>query len=204
MCIIGLGSNMKNRLILAVLLAALACGVYSSSHVRAQGEGFVGLNNIHSMYIRSDFTDANAAGAQNILLAATNTGGNMAFYLPANQPATWRIDCVFAYSQATGAADSFGVTFSNAPTNTMLWGLMATNATAFASLTPVNITGTSNTTIVTGTPAVTTVLGAHIQGYVEMPSTTTPTQVLWTITQGTAANVVVIKRDSGCTWHSMQ
>lgn len=197
--------KLKHLIVLSALVLFLIAPftVLLSPRVHAQSEGFVGWNNVHSMYVRADFTDANASGAQSILLGATNSGANMAFYLPANVAAVWRIDCDFAYSQATVVADSFGVTFSNAPTNTMLWGEMATNVTAFASITPVNITVNTNTTIVTGTPAVTTVLGAHIWGYVEMPSTATPTSVQWTITQSTAANVIVIKRDSGCTWHSM-
>jgi len=162
----------------------------------AQSVGYTGWNNVHSAYTRADFTDGNGVTTlQNI--------PGLLFYLPANQAVTYRIDCDLEYSQATNVADSFGVTFGISPTNTELWGFMATNATAFASLTPVNITSTAATTVVTGTPAVTTVLGARITGYIENAGNATDNSVQIGVAQATAADVIVVKRDSGCTWHSM-
>jgi hypothetical protein len=178
------------------LASALAAVLVAATLLHAQGPGINGTNSIHSAYLHADFTDANASGAQAI--------PGLLFYLAAGGPATtWRLDCQLAYSQATVVADNFGITFGVAPTNSMFWGVMATNATAYGSGTPVAVTSTANATITTGTPAVTTVLGTLIEGYVEMPATSVDTSVQITVTQATAADVIVVKRDSGCTWHSM-
>lgn len=178
------------------LLALLAWGVIvvpGLIHLQAQQTGYLNWVNQHDAYVRADFTDANAAGAQNI------TG--LLFYLPANQAGVYRIDCDLNYSQATVVADNFGIQFGVAPTNAIFTGWMFTNATALAAGTPVTVTNNSNNNILTGTPAVTTVLGAHIGGYAEIPSGAADTSVQITVTQSTGANVIVVKRDSGCSWH---
>lgn len=161
----------------------------------AQSTNYNNWNDVHSAYVRADFTDANASGAQNI--------PDLKFSLPAGRGATYYIACDLAFSQATAAADTFGITFSTGPTNALMGGWLFTNATAIAAGPAIVITSSANAAVVTGTPAVTTILGAHLSGYAEIPSPATDVAVQITIAQGTAANVVVVKRDSGCTFHSM-
>lgn len=161
----------------------------------AQQVGYGLQNNIHMVYLNADFTDANAAGLQNI--------PRLSWYLPALQGVPFKIECTLHYSQATAANDTFGIQFSNSPTTAQMGGIVATNATAFASGTPATITNTSATAVAAFTPAVTTVLYGHLSGFVEQASNATDTLVNMSVSQSTAANVVVIKRGSACIYHSM-
>ncbi len=161
----------------------------------AQQGGFVSYSNIKMAHVTSDFTDANASGLQAIPA--------MQLALPANQASSWWLDCTLAFSQATAAADNFGVGFSVAPTASLLSGIAATNATAYASGTPANITNTTATAVITFTPAVATVLMARIWGFIENPTSGQDNIVTIYVAQGTAANVVVTKKDSACMAHSM-
>lgn len=167
----------------------------TASWLLAQQPGFVNWSNQHIAYQHADFTDANAAGLQNI--------PGLAFYLPAGIATTYAIDCDIYYSQATVVADGFGIQFSVAPTNAQGGGMAFTNVTAVASITPPTITTNAATTIVTMTPAVTTVLLAHIWFTAEIPAGATDTLVNLSVSQSTAANVIVIKRGSKCQFHSM-
>ena len=173
------------------LLLALA-GSLIPALASAQGTGTVSAIYAHQYKLTADFTDGSGVTtAQNIPA--------LAFYLPANLAQTYHIDCDLAFSQATVVADTFAMQFSTAPTASNFGGIAATNATAFAAGTPAAISGTSSATVVAFTPAVTTVLYAHIGGYVELPSAAADTLVNIQVAQSTAANVIVIKRDSGCT-----
>lgn len=172
----------KLLLLLFTLVAATAS---------AQGVGVTAPGYAHQYKLTADFTDGSGVTtAQNIPA--------LAFPLPAGVAQTYYIECRLAYSQATVVADTFAIQFSNAPTAEMIGGVAATNATAFAAGTPNTTVDTATHTVVAMTPAVTTVLYAVLGGWVEMPSTTTDTTVNIQVSQATAANVVVIKRDSGC------
>lgn len=185
MCITGWGSNVRKFLLALCATLALTASGY------AQGVGVTTPGWVHQYKLGADFTDANASGAQNIPA--------LTFYLPAGIAQTYHIDCDINFSQATAAADSFNVQFSTAPTAVAIGGIAATNATAFAAGTPNATVDTATHVVVAFTPAVATVLYAHIGGYVEVASGAADVLVNIQVVQGTAANVIVIKRDSGCT-----
>ena len=159
-----------------------------------------GLQNFAFLHVAkqaSDFTDGNGVTTlQNI--------PGLAITLPAQSAVTYQVDCDIFYSQATNVADNFGVQFTgNAPTNSEFGGFAFTNATAIAAGTPANVTNTTATNVVTMTPAVTTVLYAHLGGAVEMAGQATDTILNIQVAQSTAADVIVIKRDSVCRWAAM-
>lgn len=180
--------------LLALPILALLALTLSPTRLPSQATGYLNWSNGHMAYLNADFTDANASGLQNI--------PRLTFALPALQTGPFKIDCDLFYSQATVVADTFGIQFSNSPTNAQIGGIAATNATAFAAGTPATITNVTATTVVSFTPAVTTVLYAHIGGLVEQASNATDTTVNVSVSQGTAANVIVIKRGSACQYHS--
>lgn len=172
------------------IVAALAA--VSMSHLHAgQASGAVNWSNIHTFRLAADFTDGGAVTTLQNIPGLTLT-------LPAGAAATYQIDCDLFYSQATVVADTFGIQFSIAPTNAQIGGIAATNATAFAAGTPATITSTTATAVVSFTPAVTTVLYAHIGGSVDIANNGADTIVNMSVSQATAANVVVIKRNSVC------
>lgn len=176
---------MKMRTLILITATLAVC-----APAYAQQEGIAGNGVFLQQKVPADFTDANSASAQNIPA--------LQFNIPSQPGATtWQVSCEIGYSQATAASDSFNVQFSVAPAAELIGGIMATNATAFAAGTPNSIADTSTHVVVAGTPAVATVLYAHIGGSFEMAASTATVfnvQVL----QGTAANVIVIKRDSIC------
>lgn len=145
----------------------------------------------HASRLASDFTDGSAVTTlQNTPLVVTFPGSAIA--------QVYQVDCDLYYSQATNVADNIGVQFSAAPTNAILGGIAATNATAYASGTPPTITTTTATNVISMTPAVTTVLYAHLGGLVEMPSGGLDTTMTVQVAQATAADVIVVKRGSVC------
>lgn len=192
MSITGWGSRMKRTLLTLLTLAALLAGLAVGQHrVQAQAAGAVNWSNIHTFRLAADFTDGGA------VTTAQNIPG-LTLTLSAGQAGTYQIDCDLFYSQATVVADTFALQFSIAPTNGQFGGIAATNATAYASGTPATITSTASATVVAFTPAVTTVLYAHLGGSVDIPNNGTDTLVNVQVSQATAANVVVIKRNSAC------
>lgn len=145
-------------------------------------------------YVTADFTDANSAALQAITGLTFNV-------LPISRP--WSFHCSIMYSQATPVAgDQFGVGFTvNAPANLSAFGTAYTNTGAASPVSTGVLTGlvtTTPTAIVTFQPAVATVLGATIDGTVEPPASGGGTLNFYVL-NGTAANVIVIKRDSYCT-----
>lgn len=57
--------------------------------------------------------------------------------------------------------------------------------------------------VISMTPAVTTVLYAHLGGTAEIAASGLDTQMNVLVSQATAANVVVVKRGSICRWSAM-
>jgi hypothetical protein len=186
---------MKHRVFAAGLVVALLIGGVFSAPIHGQLPGYREWDNLHMVYVRADWTD----GSGGTTLQAIP---DLTFSLPGGQTGPFKIDCDLYYSQATNVADNFGVKFSSNPTNAEFGGIAATNATAFAAGTPANITNTTATNVITMTPAVTTVLYAHIGGLVENAGTT-DNVVNIMVAQSTAADVIVVKRGSACTYHSM-
>ena len=180
---------MKKTLLSVALLLAFALTA------RAQQAGYREWDNWHMAYAHSDWTDASSASAQNI--------PGLVMVLPAAQAGPWSIECNLWYSQATNVADNFGVQFSVSPTNAQVGGWAFTNATAIAAGTPATITNANATNVVAFTPAVATVLNARISGFVENAAAGADNTVVINVTQSTAADVIVIKRGSSCSWHSM-
>lgn len=175
---------------LTVIGFALALLVGSVAPAHAQQEGQNGAAGIFlQQYVHSDFTDANSASAQNI--------PDLQFNIPSVPATRFQVSCEIGYSQATAAADSFNVQFSVAPAAELIGGVMATNATAYGSGTPNSTADTATHVVAAGTPAVTSVLYAHLGGSFEMAANT-PTVFNVQVLQGTGANVIVIKRDSIC------
>ena len=89
---------------------------------------------------------------------------------------------------------------TTAPANLSATGLALTNTGAAAPQTTGVLTGLATTTptaVVTFTPAVTTVLRAELDGTVEAGAGSSTFNIY--VLNGTAANVIVVKRGSYCT-----
>ncbi len=172
-------------------LAVLALMCCVAPVASAQIEGQNGANGVFlQQKVAADFTDGSAVTtAQNIPA--------LQFNIPSVPATTFQISCELNYSQATNVADTFAVQFSVAPTAEAIGGFAATNATAYASGTPNPTADTASHTVIAMTPAVTTVLYAHIGGSFELAANT-PTTLNIQVSQSTAADVIVIKRDSIC------
>jgi hypothetical protein len=153
--------------------------------------GFIASGN--KVFLNSPFTDANAGGLQVI------TGLSYALGTVARN---WSFHCSWTYSQATpSASDQFGVaSLTTSPTNLHAWAHVVTTEGAAAVQTTGdsgNITNTTPTAIVTFTPVGTGVKEVEIDGSIETAGTTATTLQFY-VTNGTAANVIVIARDSYC------
>jgi len=147
----------------------------------------------NKVLLTSDFTDSNASGLQVI------TG--LAIALP-NVVRNWSFHCGLTYSEATPiASDQFGVaSLTTAPTNLHAWGQVITTEGATAAQTTGdsgNITNTTPTSIVTFTPVGTGIKQATLDGSIETAGGGASTLQFY-VTNGTAADVIVIKRDSYC------
>lgn len=140
----------------------------------------------------SDFTSANSAALQAI------TGLSITFPALA---ANFSFHCVLMYSQATASAgDQFGVgVITTAPTNVNVAGRAYTStgaASAEATGTLNGLASTTPTSVVTFTPAVNaTIYNAYLDGTVELAGGGAATLNIYVL-NGTAANVIIIKRGS--------
>jgi hypothetical protein len=145
------------------------------------------------VFLNADFTSANAAGLQAI------TGLGCAFPNFANTPNA-SFQCNLMYSQATNVAgDQFGVSFSASVTNFNAWGRVDTNtgaATPYTTGTALAIPAATNTAVVTFQPGNTGLNQAQINGTIEASGNTGTFQLY--VTNGTAADVIVVKRSSYC------
>lgn len=143
--------------------------------------------------LTSDFTDSNASGLQVI------TG--LAFTFPTSFVGNVTFTCSLNYSQATASAsDQFGVAvLTTAPTRVDADAIVFTNTTAITEGELANLTTTTPTSIVTFTPgASATTFPANITGVAQLAGG--GSQVLqFYVTNGTAANVIIIKAGSYCT-----
>lgn len=141
--------------------------------------------------VTTDFTDANSAALQAI------TG--LSFSLPA-VAVNYSFHCSLMYSQATNVAgDQFGIgVITTAPTSASAFSTVNTNATAVQYGVLTSLASTTPTAVVTFTPAVATVLGANLDGTVEISGSGASTFNIYVL-NGTAANVIVVKKDSYCT-----
>lgn len=153
--------------------------------------GFVQSSN--KAAVAADFTSANSASLQAI------TGLSYALMAKVQ---TWSFHCSIMYSQATASAgDQFGVALTGtAPTDLSVFGVAYTNTGATpAPATGIlsNLTTTTPTAVITFTPAVTTVLGATLDGTVTTAAGGGTLNIY--VLNGTAANVIVVKRGSACT-----
>lgn len=142
-------------------------------------------------FVTTDFTDANSAALQAI------TG--LSFALPASTQFSFH--CSLMYSQATNVAgDQFGVgVITTAPANANIFGQAYTNTGAAApeSVGVLNaLTTTTPTAVVTFQPAVTGVLGASLDGTIETGAGASTFNLY--VLNGTAADVIVVKRGSYC------
>ncbi len=157
--------------------------IYNNGITVASGSNFV---------LTGDFTDANASGLQNI------TG--LAWTLPANTAAVYPFRCELLYSQATGAtANAFGIKATGLnPTNIEAHGWVQTAAAVVAYGNLPTLATQTATNIVAFTPsAITTVWQAHLEGTIENPSGVANV-INVMVLQGTAANLITIKRGSKC------
>lgn len=175
------------------MLSRFAAGVVSVD-TTATGNAAGLLRTGNKVFVTTDFTDANSAALQAItgLTYALGTAvQNFSFH------------CSLMYSQATAAAgDQFGVgVITTAPTNVNVAGLAytSTGAASVAATGTLNaLASTTPTAVVTFQPAVNaTVYNATLDGTVETAGTTASTFNIYVL-NGTAANVIVIKRGSYC------
>ena len=153
--------------------------------------GYIRGTNVAAL--TADFTDANAAGLQAI------TG--LSFTLPASVALNVPFECNLMYSQATMVSDSFGIGLvTYAPTRIDAEGVINTAAAgtqASAALT--NLTTTTPTAIVSGTPGVTnTVYFVRLAGLVQNASNAGTNTLNFYVSQATAADVVKVKAGSWC------
>jgi hypothetical protein len=143
----------------------------------------------------SDFTSANSAALQAITGLSFPLGSTAQVFT---------FHCALMYSQATNVAgDQFGVgVITTAPTNVNVTGVAYTNtgATAAAPFTgQLNaLASTTPTAVVTFQPAVTSVLRAELDGTIETAGGGAATFNVYVL-NGTAADVIVVKRGSYCT-----
>lgn len=163
--------------------------------------GYKQWNNIQMVHLGADSSDSASGGTG---LQAIQ---GMAMGFPAQGAANWWWDCQMNYSQATGAvSDGMGISFSNAPTASLSNLLVSvTAATAPLGGVATSITNTSTTQVTPSfTPSATaTTYGARMWGYAEMPATTQDTIIQFYTSQATQADVMTLKRDSACMWHSI-
>lgn len=183
------------RLVLALTLAlALAA---TGSRAAQQQSGGTNWAFVHTARVAADFTDGAA-----VTTLQTITGLQLTY--PAGPLAqAYLVDCDLYFSQATAVADNFGVQFVTAPSSAQFGGFAFTNVTALASIAAPTITNTTATNVITFTPAVATVLYAHIGGTVEIAAGGLDTVMNIQVAQATAANVIVVKRGSTCRWSAM-
>jgi hypothetical protein len=144
------------------------------------------------VFLNNDFTSANASGLQaitglNCVLPGTGLAINSSF------------TCSIMYSQATNVAgDQFGVGYTGGVTNFNAWANVATNtgaATPFTTAAVTGIVSNTPTSVVTFQPGNTGLNVADIHGTIE--SANNGTFQLY-VTNGTAADVIVVKRSSYC------
>jgi hypothetical protein len=145
-------------------------------------------------FVTTDFTDANASGLQ----AITGLTFNLSTVAQ-----SFVFHCSLRYSQATASAsDQFGVgVITTAPISVNVFSSTYTNVGAASPVTTgvLSLLNTSTpTSVVTFTPgASATIFGAYLDGTVETTGGGTSTFNIY-VTNGTAANVIIIKRGSYC------
>lgn len=140
-----------------------------------------------------NFTSANASGLQTIT-------GLQIGPLPANLATHTVFHCNIVYSQATpSAADQFGVKNSVAPTNMLVNGVAQTAASTYQGNTQPALASTTATSVVQFTPGGAGSLIASLDGYIDQPSGSANTVTIQ-VTNGTAADVIVVARGSSCWW----
>jgi hypothetical protein len=142
----------------------------------------------------SDFTSANSAALQAITGLSFPLGSTAQVFT---------FHCVLMYSQATNVAgDQFGVgVITTAPTNVNASGAVYTNTGAASPVSTGVLNGLTTTTptaVVTFQPAVTSVLRAELDGTIETAGGGAATFNPYVL-NGTAADVIVVKRGSQCT-----
>jgi len=170
------------------------CFTFAGGLISTTGSGnpiFKPSNNV--AILTSDFTDSNASGLQVI------TG--LAITFPAIAK-NYSFHCSLSYSEATPiASDQFGVaSLTTAPTNLKAQAHVTTTEGAAAAQTTGNsgnITTTTPTSIVTFTPVGTGEKPVEIDGAIEVAGGGVSILQIY-VTNGTAADVIVIKRGSYC------
>lgn len=170
-------------------IAPNVIGIGSGSQGSTTGQLQAG----NRVFVTTDFTDANSAALQAIT-GLTYTLGSVAI--------KWSFHCSLMYSQATNVAgDQFGVgVITTAPTSVSAFGTAYTNTGAASPVSTGVLTGLATTTptaAVTFQPAVATVLGATLDGTIEAAGGGAATFNVYVL-NGTAADVIVVKRGSYC------
>jgi hypothetical protein len=182
---------------LTLLAPTGAYGAWQDRWPKVSGFGYLASSpcGTTKVFLGSDFTSANASGLQAITglgCALPNLGGNAS-------PVT-SFQCSILYSQATPVAgDQFGVTYTTTTTNFNAWGMVATATgatTPFTTGSALAIAANTPTSVVTFQPANTGLNVAQVWGTLE-PGAASGTLQLY-VTNGTAADVIVVKRGSYC------
>jgi hypothetical protein len=171
------------------------CLTFAANLVSATGSGnpLVHSTNNTKAVGTSDFTSANASGLQAITGLSFPLGSTAQVFT---------FHCALMYSQATNVAgDQFGVAvITTAPTNVAASGEVWQNTTAGTSIPGVlaTLSTTTPTAVVTFQPAVTGILRGTLDGTIETAGSGAATFNVY-VTNGVAADVIVVKRGSYCT-----
>jgi hypothetical protein len=171
------------------------CFTFAANLISVTGAGNAILHSTNNTKAvgTSDFTSANSAALQAITGLSFPLGSTAQVFT---------FHCALKYSQATpSAGDQFGVgVITTAPTNVSAGAEVWQNTTQGTSI-PGTLDGLATTTptaVVTFTPAVTSIMRATMDGTIETAGGGAATFNVYVL-NGTAANVMVVKRGSECT-----
>jgi hypothetical protein len=169
------------------------CLTFAANLISATGSGspIIHSTNNTKAVGTSDFTSANSAALQAITGLSFPLGSTAQVFT---------FHCALMYSQATNVAgDQFGVgVITTAPTNVNASGSVYTNVTALQGGVLNGLATTTPTAVVTFQPAVTSILRAELDGTIETAGGGAATFNVYVL-NGTAADVIVVKRGSYCT-----
>lgn len=186
----------------------------------AIAKGLIGINSSNKVSIDPDALGSVASGTFNQLVGnqfngvtslvrttanftTSGSGTNfepitgLSWVLPANTAENVAYGCTVSYSVATsGATASFGLNFTQAPTNALVSGIVQTNTTAFAG--GASVISTATSAGITGTTGATaTNFYVSFGGVIENPSQAANTVTVNAKT-GTAADIITVLRGSYC------
>ena len=157
------------------------------------GSSWSNIAQANTAMTTAGFTTANASGFQAITGLSFTIPGGVAQNIP--------VTCNIKFTQASNVFDSFGVQdVTTAPTRIDGYGIMSLAGPGFIPIimgSLINLTTTTATAIVSGTPSVTTANFVQTNFTVQQPAGVATT-IQMVVSQATAADVLVILPGSNC------